>query len=192
MHRILPIVHCPKSTMKNIIISIFISITVISAHAYESSRDAFPFPITGNSDRDRAITYGGVGAAAGAIIGNQMSGDRSEKRAIGAGVGAVTGAILANRENNRQRDIQQRKAQREYELEVRRAAEERRRDILVGRTVSDAEILREKHEVEELENEIARIEQERAAAEARARRIRELQVQKAELERELGNLRSIR
>ena len=88
MHRILPIVHCPKSTMKNIIISIFISITVISAHAYESSRDAFPFPITGNSDRDRAITYGGVGAAAGAIIGNQMSGDRSEKRAIGAGGGA--------------------------------------------------------------------------------------------------------
>jgi len=36
------------------------------------------------------------------------------------------------------------------------------------------------------------MEQERAAAEARARRIRELKVQKAELEKELGNLKSIK
>lgn len=178
--------------MKTISLSIFISLTVISVHAHESYHDRYPLPITGNSDRDRAITYGGVGAAVGAIIGNQMDGDRSEKRAIGASVGAMTGVILAEREKNRQREIQEQKARREYELEVRRAAEERRRDILVGRTVSDSEILRKKHEVKELANEITRIEQERAAAEARARRLRELQIQKAELERELAALRSQR
>jgi len=148
------------------------------------------FPITGNSDKDRAITYGGIGAATGAILGNQMGGDRSEKRAIGAGVGAVTGLILAGSENRRQQDIQERQAEREYELKNRKAAEERRRDIILGRTVSDAEILREEHEVEKLENEVARMEQERAAAEARARRIRELQAQKAELKKELGDLNS--
>jgi hypothetical protein len=86
--------------MKTISLSIFISLTVISVHAHESYRDRYPLPITGNSDRDRAITYGGVGAAVGAIIGNQMDGDRSEKRAIGASVGAMTGAILAEREKN--------------------------------------------------------------------------------------------
>lgn len=176
--------------MKKIVIPIFIGIAVVSAHAYD--RDRSRFTITGNSEQDRVITYGGVGAAAGAIIGNQMDGDRSEKRAIGAGVGAVTGAILANNENRRQQDIQERQAEREYELEARKAAENRRRDIMLGRTVSDAEILREEHEVEQLENEVARLEQERAAAEARARRIRELKQKKAELEKELGDLRSIR
>ena len=148
------------------------------------------FPITGNSDKDRAITYGGIGAATGAILGNQMGGDRSEKRAIGAGVGAVTGLILAGSENRRQQDIQERQAEREYELENRKAVEERRRDIILGRTVSDAEILREEHEVEKLENEVARMEQERAAAKARARRIRELKQQKTELKKELGDLKT--
>jgi hypothetical protein len=162
------------------------------AFAQKGTRDTSQFTVTGNSDRDRVITYGGIGAAAGAVIGNQMDGDRSEKRAIGAGVGAVTGAILANSENNRQRDIQEREDQREYDLENRKIAEERRRDIILGRTVSDAEILREEHEVEKLENEVARMEQERATAEARARRIRELKQQKAVLKKELGDLNSIK
>ena len=138
------------------------------------------------------ITYGSVGAATGAIIGNQMSGNRSEKRAIGAGVGAVTGIILADSENRRQQDIQERQAVREYEQQARKAEEERRRNILLGRTVSDAEILRKEHEVEKLENEVARIEQERTEAEARARRINDLKVQKTNLEKELGNLKSIK
>ena len=167
------------------ILTLFLSIAVAQAYAHDFS----PCPNTGAADRDRVITYSGVGAAAGAVIGNQMDGDRSEKRAIGAGVGAVTGAILANRENDRQRALQEGRAQREHELEARRIEEQRRHDIILGRTVSDAEILREKHEVEKLENEIARIEQERAAAEARARRIRELKQRKAELEKELGGLR---
>jgi hypothetical protein len=162
------------------------------AVSHTGNRSTSQFPITGNSDKDRAITYGGIGAATGAILGNQMGGDRSEKRAIGAGVGALTGLILAGSENRRQQDISERQAEREYELENRKAAEERRRDIILGRTVSDAEILRGEHEVEKLENEVARMEQERAAAEARARRIRELKVQKAELEKELGNLKSIK
>ena len=176
--------------MRIVSISIFIALTGVSTHAYD--RGASRTTVTGNSDRDRVITYGGIGAAAGAVIGNQMDGDRAEKRAIGAGVGAVTGAILANSENNRQRDIQEREEQREYDLKNRKIAEERRRDIILGRTVSDAEILREEHEVEKLENEVARMEQEKAAAEARARRIRELRVQKADLEKELGDLKSIR
>ena len=176
--------------MRIVSIFIFIALTGASTHAHD--RGASRLTVTGNSDRDRVITYGGIGAAAGAVIGNQMDGDRSEKRAIGAGVGAVTGAILANSENNRQRDIQEREDQREYDLENRKIAEERRRDIILGRTVSDAEILREEHEVEKLENEVARMEQERATAEARARRIRELKQQKAVLKKELGDLNSIK
>ena len=115
-----------------------------------------------------------------------MGGDRSEKRAIGAGVGALTGLILAGSENRRQQDIREQQAEREY----RNALEERRRDINLGRNISDAEILRGEHEVEKLENEVARMEQERAAAEARAKRLRDLNLQKTELEKELGNLKT--
>lgn len=178
--------------MKILIAFLLISKLCGCAFAHKGTQDTSQFTITGNSEKDRVITYGGIGATAGAVVGNQMTGDRSEKRAIGAGVGAVTGLILAGSENRRQQDIKERQAEREYELENRKAAEERRRDIILGRTVSDAEILREEHEVEKLENEVARMEQERAAAEARARRIRELKVQKAELEKELGNLKSIK
>lgn len=156
------------------------------AVSHTGNRSTSQFPITGNSDKDRAITYGGIGAATGAILGNQMGGDRSEKRAIGAGVGAVTGLILAGSENRRQQDLREQQAEREY----RNALEERRRDINLGRNISDAEILRGEHEVEKLENEVARVEQERAAAEARAKRLRELNLQKTELEKELGNLKT--
>jgi len=156
------------------------------AVSHTGTRSTSQFPITGNSDKDRAITYGGIGAATGAILGNQMGGDRSEKRAIGAGVGALTGLILAGSENRRQQEIRELQAEREN----RNALEERRRDINLGRNISDAEILRGEHEVEKLENEVARVEQERAAAEARARRIRELKQQKTELEKELGDLKT--
>ncbi|MBL00481.1 MAG: hypothetical protein CMI34_03615 [Opitutales bacterium] len=159
------------------------------AYQHKGANTTSQSTITGNPSEDRIITYGSIGAATGAIIGNQMSGNRSEKKAIGAGVGAVAGLILADSENRRQQDIQERQAVREYELEARKAEEERRRNIILGRTVSDAEILRKEHEVEKLENEIARIEQERTAAEARARRIQELKVQKTNLEKELSNLK---
>lgn len=170
--------------MKRLFI-LLLCVAVIDAYAYNLAQ----CPNADATGRGRVFTYGGLGAVAGAVIGNQMDGDRTEKRAIGAGVGAVTGAILASRENNRQRDLQERKARRASELEIRRMEEQRRHDIILGRTVSDAEILRERHEVEKLEHEIARIEQEKAAAEARARRIRELKQRKAQLERELGGLR---
>lgn len=154
-------------------------------------RDFSKFTI-GTPDQTRTIAYSSVGAVAGAVIGNQMSGDRSEKRAIGAGIGAVTGAIFANSENKRIERVENQRAQRAYELEVRRIEQDRRRDIAIGRSVTDGEILREEHEVAELENEIARIERERAEAEARARRIRELKERKALLEKELGTLKSLR
>ena len=162
------------------------------AYQHKGTHNTSQSTITGNPSEDRMITYGSVGAATGAVIGNQMSGNRSEKRAIGAGVGAVTGIILADSENRRQQDIQERQAVREYEQQARKAEEERRRNILLGRTISDAEILRKEHEVEKLENEVARIEQERTEAEARARRINDLKVQKTNLEKELGNLKSIK
>ncbi len=170
--------------MKNLKI-IAIIITFISSSAISYSNH---FSITGDSERDRIITYGGIGAGAGAIIGNQMGGDRSEKRAIGAGIGAVTGAILGNSKNLKNREIDRQKYKREYELEVLRKESERRRDIALGKTVTDTQILREQHEVEALENELARLEKERAEAELRAKRIRDLNHRKKILEEEIRRI----
>lgn len=174
------------NSMKMLISVLIICNLCGCAVSHTGNRSASQFPITGNSDKDRTITYSGIGAATGAILGNQMGGDRSEKRAIGAGVGALTGLILAGSENRRQQDLREQQAEREN----RNALEERRRDINLGRNISDAEILRGEHEVEKLENEVARMEQERAAAEARAKRLRELNLQKTELEKELGDLKT--
>jgi outer membrane lipoprotein SlyB len=170
-----------KNKMKNIT-TIIAFVTLVST-SYSSQ-----FRITGNSESDRIITYGGIGAGAGAIIGNQMGGDRSEKRAIGAGIGAITGAILGNSRNLKNREVDRQRYKRSYDLEVRRIESERQQNIAIGKNVTDSQILREQHEVEALENELARLEKERAEAELRAKRIRDLNHRKKILEEEIRRI----
>ncbi len=163
--------------MKNIT-TIFAFVTLVSTS----------YSITGDPERDRVITYGGVGAGAGAIIGNQMSGDRSEKRSFGAGVGAITGAVLGNIRNLKNREVERQRNKIEYDLEVRRIESDRRRNNALGKTVTDSQILREQHEVDVLENELARLEKERAEAERRAKRICDLNHRKKILEEEIRRI----
>lgn len=117
---------------------------------------------------NRTLTYGGVGAASGAVIGHQI--DHNNGALIGGLAGALIGTAAANIENNRQ--AQQQKI---YQQQA----------IISGRNISNSDILKKQQEVELLENEISTRRKEQAEAAARSRALQELEIRKRQAESEL-------
>lgn len=147
---------------------------------------------TDDSNTERGAVGGAVaGAIIGTIIGHQ-SGEDGKGAAAGAAAGAIIGGISGNRKDRQLSEIQyERRVAEETAARERAEADARRqRNISIGKSVEDQELLAARQRAEAAEAEVARLKAEEETALKKARQMDDYRTREAAAKAEAERIRT--